>query len=215
MNFDRAVLMLMMAAQSGPVEFTSGASSSAAGASPATVTKPAGLEVGDLVLVVCDTDTGATLTTTSGPAWSGSYVANGTLAYGGVKLFWKVMTATDVANAWTLSFGGNGARSARYRGNGANAVTVKSTGSGSSGSTLTLAGFAKSASTYGVITVMINTADPAVPAGFTSRYNAVVGAERIHFADNQAAYVDGASVTWTPVFPGDGYVGFLLEVTGE
>lgn len=208
-----SVLMGML--QAGPVEFASGATSSATGGSSVSVTKPAGLEVDDLVIVVCDTDSGATLTTTSGSAWTGSYVANASFSRGGAKLFWKIMTATDVANAWTLSVGGLGARAVRYHGNGANSVAVKSTATASAGSTLTLTGFAKSVNTYGVITVMINTGSPAVPSGFVSRYNDVVSTYRAHLADNVASYVDGAAVVWDPVAGGDGWVGFLLEVTGQ
>lgn len=193
-----------------------------------SVTKPAGVEVGDLVVVwAIDIATGATLTTTSGSAWSKQSVSAGGSTNGAVIAFWKILNATDVANAWTLSSAAaDGVQALRWRGNGANAVAVKATTSDGGGNpTLTLAGFSKAAGHRGVIALFGQSqADPAagdgagiaVPSGFTERrrdYSVPDGFSAL-IADRLGGYVDGAAVQFTSAPAGPNKQGVLLEVTG-
>lgn len=215
----RLASVVMGMLQSGPVEFASAAVTAGAGASPATVTKPSGLEVGDLVFVYLgyiDDATGITVTTTSGATWSSS-LAQTPVTGDDVKtmLFWRFMTQTDISNAWTVTRTGINAVAVRYRAQGANAVSVQSSVMDAGSSTLTLPGFSKSALTYGVISFELSgTTTPAIPAGFVERYSVLSGF-RAYVADNVSTYVDGTSVVWTPVGGGSPFSGFLVEVTGE
>lgn len=210
-----ATVMLM---RRRPLEYRANAFTAGGGT---TITKPAGVEVGDLVVVwAIDISSGATLTTTSGSAWSKQSVSP-------AIAFWKILDATDVANAWTLSSAAaDGAQALRYRGNGTTAATVKATTSNGGGnSTLTLSGFAKAAGHRGVIALYSQySGDPsagdgatiAVPSGFTERRRDYSTGDFFAalIADRLGGYVDGASVQFTGANTGPNKVGVLLEVTG-
>ncbi len=194
------------------VDFINTANSGATGAGSMAVTKPSGIQVSDLVLVhVEDTVTAVTMNTSGGSSWPKIFMTASGLNQDGDALFWKVLTATDVANAWDVSVGGQGALSARYRGNGATAVTSKSTNNGG-GSPMTLTGFAKAANHYGVLSFVAGSSAFTPPTGFDERYDAAPVSSRIGLADRRAGYVDNAAVAWTVV--SGSARGFLVEVTG-
>jgi len=212
---NRAAIILALT-DGPPVEFVSTASTGSSGASSATVTKPSGVAVGDLVLVlVDDTETAVTLTTTSGSAWGKFFQAVSGINSDGHAVFWKILNATDVANAWTLSYGGQGATAFRYLSHEATSVSLKDSATASGAGSLSLTGFSKAAGNYGVLTFAINThaTAPTVPTGFVSRYSATPVSSRVVAADMLTGYVDGAAVAWTGFVSGE-RGGFLLEVTG-
>ncbi|OHB28152.1 MAG: hypothetical protein A2790_12095 [Phenylobacterium sp. RIFCSPHIGHO2_01_FULL_69_31] len=212
----RAVLLGMMG-QSGPVEFASAAATTGAGAATdVTLSKPTGVEVGDFVAVlVPDTLATASISTTGGATWSRSYQAASGNRDGAV-LCWKVLTATDVSNAWVLSHLGALAVAFRYHGYGALSAAVRSSDANTS-SSLTLSGFGKDVRTYGTLSFLRAQGSPTavLPSGFAARYDQLQGATRIVAADNNGGYVDGASVTWAGLATGNGSAAFLVEVMGE
>lgn len=194
-----------------------------------TVTKPAGVQVGDVVVVwAVDISSGATLTTTSGSSWSSQSVTASGSTNGATIAFWKILNATDVANAWTLSATpDDGVQALRYRGNGATAVTVKATKvDGGGASSMSLTGFSKAAghraaiALYGQSSGDVAAGDGAgiaVPAGFTERrrdYDVPLRFAAL-IADTLGSYVDGAAVQFTSAPTGPNKHGVLLEVTGS
>lgn len=215
--FSRGAI-LMALADGPPVEFKSTATT----ASGTTVTKPASLEVGMLVLVLAMNETaGATLTTTSGIAWSRS---EATIGGETIVLFWKFLNATDVANAWTLSASAAaGAIALAYIGHGATTLTIKST-NGVSGNTsvpLPLTGFSKAAGHYGAISIFYDSFTPApathTPAEFVERLRTSATGRLVVVAEQLIGYVDGTTVTWSDLNTATNTFAayaLLLEVTG-
>lgn len=198
-----------------PIAFRSMVASSAA---TSVVTKPAGIAVGDLVVVIIPDGSGiAGLSTTAGSAWAfdGETV-------GGVITFWswKVLNATDVANTWNTSANHTADTVAyAYEGRGATTLTRK-LGATSSGAVNTLdlgTGYAPSATTKGFIAYITDNAiadAPTVPAGFQSR-GGTAGARKTILSDNLISY-NGGPVIWTTVNSSgsnSGQSGTLFEVT--
>ncbi len=191
------------------------------------VTKPAGVEVGDLVFVwAMDCTSGAALTTTSGSAWSSQAVAIAAGSSNGwAKLYWKVLNATDVANAWAHTGGSDdGIIAVRYRANGSVTVTVKDTESNGSGTTtLTLAGFAKASGHRAAIAFFgapssTGAGGIVLPTGFTERRKesgaGITGTYVGIIADTLGSYTDGAAVSFTNCDANACEYGVLVEVTG-
>lgn len=216
--------VLMALADGPPVEYASSATT-APGAS--AVSKPAGLEVGDLVVVWAHgfSSPSPTLQTASGAAWAVVDNNAGVTLAGRMALFAKVMTATDVANAWNLSEAiSEGAVAIRYVSHGADTVTFKSANvTGSNGNfSVSGAGFTKAAGSYGVLGLAISTTEATtigVPAGFTQRSQVALNATiKISLSDNLYGYVDGAGATWTnfntPALASENGRAVLLEITG-
>lgn len=213
--------IIMALADGPPIEFTTTANS---GVGVTTIVKPSGVEVGDLVLVwTQNIPASATLVTTTGATWGRSVVSQVVAGpNNNSSLFWKVMTATDVAQAWVLSSAPTSFSVAvRYIGHGANTVITRTVGdyNGVGNTTLNLAGFTKSAGTYGVISVLVEqqtSGTPSVvPTGFTERARLALSGYTAVVADKLYDYVDGASVVWTlNTPPSNAESGLLLEVTG-
>jgi hypothetical protein len=216
--FSRGAI-LMALADGPPVEFKSTATT----ASGTTVTKPADLEVGMVVLVFAMNETGgATLTTASGSAWTRS---EATLGGQTVIFFWKVLNATDVANAWNLSASAAaGAVAVAYIGHGATTVTIKDSDaiSGTTNFSLTSTGFAKAAGHYGVIALLYDSLTTATaglsPSGFVERVRTNATGRLVVIADQLIGYVDATDLTWSNLntaAPADNAaLALLLEVTG-
>jgi hypothetical protein len=191
------------------------------------LTKPSGVEVGDLVFCwALDIASGAGLATSGGSAWSSQTVsiAAGS-ANGSGKLFWKFLNATDVANAWALdSAADDGVIAVRYRANGATTVTVKDTESNGSGTTtLALAGFAKAAGHRAAIAFFgapssTGAGGIVLPSGFTERRKesgaGIAGTYVGIIADTLGSYTDGAAVSFTNCDANATEYGVLVEVTG-
>lgn len=212
--------ILMALADGPPIEYVASATTATAATS---VGKPSGLEAGDLVLVwaTCAT-TGATLTTASGSAWTRYETGLGG-SFGYAVLFWKLLTATDVANAWTLSAAAShGAVALLYRSHGATTVTVKDDDlvSGNSNFNLTSTGFTKAAGHYGVIALALASATgttATAPTTFTSRLRTSTPGWLFVAVDKLFEYADGASALWADMnTSGVNNVGcvLLIEVTG-
>ncbi|UPT53196.1 hypothetical protein [Synechococcus phage Ssp-JY42] len=191
------------------------------------IAKPSGLEVGSLVLVWAHGFTGAspTLDTASGSAWTVVDNDNSVTLAGRLVLFAKVLTATDVANAWNLSeSAAEGAVSLNYLGNGATTVTAKN--SHTTGSNLdfnvSVTGFTKAAGVRGVLGFAISTTQSTaigVPSGFTERSQVALNSTiKVSLSDNILGYVNGATATWmnfnTPAADPQTGRGLLVEVTG-
>lgn len=221
MDLNPAILFAM--AEGPPIDF---ANSTVTANSASAITKPSDAAAGDLMVVfVADTSTGATLTTASGSAWS-RIEPSPTVGPKYHVLFWKVLNATDVANAWNLGGGvaGHGAITIRYRSNGATTVTLKDSYQvfeGVNGS-YPLTGFSKAAGTYGVLSLILvdgPTNAPGTPSGFTVRQSSNASGWRIVAADNLTGYVDGSSVTWSSVNSNAptsrSVLELLFEVTGS
>lgn len=204
--------------QGGPVDYAGFARTTAAvGETNVTLTKPSGLEVGDIVFgLLTDTPSTSSISTTGGSTWSRQSISAPGSNDGFSVLIWKVMTATDLANAWVLNIlGYYGMTLFRFRGLGATGATVKSTSAGT-GTSRALTGFAKAVNSYGVISFLGAAGSPTAvkPSNLNQQYNALNGAERMMVADS-GGYVDGASVTWTALEASSGSVAYLVEVTGE
>jgi hypothetical protein len=199
-------------------------------ASPPTstaVTKPAGIEAGDLVIVISTENVSSggpfatVLTTTSGSAWGTATLSAG--ATGVYRYWWKILNATDVANTWTHNVAHNPSVTAlAYRGNGATTLTVISNTANPNASaspTLAIPGYSNTES-KGTICWYIDAASTDVatpPSGFTSREAATIPFLLYHaFVDALGNYTQGATITWTTTNSGGGTSGeaaVLWDVT--
>lgn len=177
------------------------------------ITKPAGVAVGDLVFVLQPYDNSPNLTTTGGSAWNklnynwfgGSY---------NMTLYWKILDATDVANAWNLSGNSYGWVCVSYeRGTGCT-VAVRETREGSTALLIPFAGFTPQATfkmaLYFVVDRGTGTFTP--PAGWTERVDSSIGGGV--FSESVAERFDytggGVNVTNSSGSYNDG--GFMVEV---
>jgi hypothetical protein len=218
--------IVMALAEGPPVEYRAVATTAAAAT---VVSKPSGLEVGDLVTVwALGVGGGTTLTTSGGSAWTLAHDSSTgqSVITNRMILYTKVMTALDISAAWNLSAAvDEGALALRYTGHGATTVTMKSTqgGGGTVNISLTLTGFTKAAGHYGAIVLAITndtTAVPAFTSGLTVRSDGIFNSNaRVAAADQQYGYVDGASVIVSNLNPSaptnhQAYA-ILLEITGS
>lgn len=183
-----------------------------------TVSKPAGVASGDLVVVVVPyCSTGVTLTTSSGSAWTRSEINWSIYGYFSV-LFWKVLNATDVSNAWTLSESNDARACAWQPGTSAVASVTTTASQNAAGQTsYTQAGFTTGDATKGAISVVLDRdADvtPGAPSGFTSRASSVLESLFATAIADRPDY-QGGSVTWTNMNGAStfGEVGWLLNVS--
>lgn len=180
-----------------------------------TAAKPAGVAVGDLVVVVTGFDADPTLTTAGGSAWTKDSSAT-------QRLFWKILNATDVANAWNFSTSNIYATSIAYSPDGVaiDSVNVRSSADAlSSATSISIPGFAPSAGgrPRAVIAAISGGDDigggVVPPAGFTERVES--GNPEAAFADAQQTYYFGPAA-FTGLAGGSGggpaYSGWLLEV---
>jgi hypothetical protein len=125
------------------------------------IAKPSGVAVGDVVFIVANSPSAASVTTSGGSTWS-------TDTFGSCRVWWKILNATDVANAWSFD-AATGADVDAYIGNGATTVTAKGTAS-VSGSSLSFAGYTPDAATKGGVVYEQNSGGGTVtnPAGWTT-----------------------------------------------
>lgn len=199
-----------------PIVFR-GTTTSAANAT--FVSKPAGVAVGDLVVVAIGNSapvTPLTLTTLSGSAWNKNAMTWATFGYEST-IFWKILNATDVANNWNFSAATAYSCSA-YAAPGATAAAVRATfNMPSSGIGIgTLPGFTPTAGARGLVSAISDrTGDPNsvfAPAGFTARIKSNQSTYwTVALADMPPGYA-GGNLVWDV---GDVYtaVGWCLEVT--
>lgn len=193
---------------------------SAAGSSGATITKPAGVAVGDIVLVMATFGVGGkTLSTSGGSAWNRTELAWVSSGYGYYSvLFWKILNATDVANAWNLNVAAYTMSAVAYSGTPANATVKAMTENNSGVGELVLAGFAPAANSLGVVTLIHDRDDDLVsitpPAGFAERLDATYGPFHVDVADKLSGY-GGGDITWTDTYGDFTYpeAGFAVEIT--
>jgi hypothetical protein len=218
--------IVMALAEGPPVEFRAAAST---GPATTVISKPSGLEVGDLVLVwALGVGAGTTLSTATGSAWTIVHdsVSGHSVISSKMMVFSKVMTALDVSAAWNLTgLVAEGALALRYTGHGATTVTMKAALAvgGNVNVSATLTGFTKSAGHYGLITLVIAndlTSVPVFTAGLTTRSDSVFNSNaKVAAADQQYGYVDGASVVVSnlnPAAPANHQAyAILLEITGS
>ncbi len=181
----------------------------------ATVGKPSGVALGDLVIVLCPLTAG--LGSNMGTSGGGTWSVDELTAFTTGAIFWKVMDATDVANTWTKS-DTNDCVALRWQGPGTLAAAVKSTQStgGGGSSTLVLAGFTPSVNHRAAI-AMVNDLDAptgtTTPTNFTSRYaTSVLNVRSVNVVDWLGGYA-GGTVTFANLGLGTGEMGWLLEVT--
>lgn len=177
-----------------------------------TITKPASVAAGDLVIIVTGIGSDPTISTATGSTWSKSSSAT-------QRLFWKVLTATDVSNVWNSSDPNTYATAVAYSNAGVavSSVTVKSSAdAGPSVSSLTVAGFARSAGGRPRAVIAAISGDnsgnvPGTPTGFTGRASS--GSICSAIADRMLGY-SGESTTWTGLTNGasNSYSARLLEV---
>lgn len=156
--------------------------------------------------------------TVSGTGWTKSSLNWSLLGYWSA-VFWKELAAGDVAGriATTPNVTGVPVIFAVYR--GPTVASVKSTNAGASGTTLTLGGFTKSASSKAILSFVSDrdaSATPAPPAPFA----AVQGpGTSTTFTANLAAitsaglYSNGTDVVWTGFGNTFEQTGYLLELT--
>lgn len=185
----------------------------------ATVGKPAGVAVGDLAFVVCPDEGGTpgslTLTTTSGSVWTRLSLPFASGGYNSV-LFWKILNAADVANAWTASNALDYAAYAYQPAGFASLASRATTANPISQSSLTLAGFNPASDCKGAITVAIDRdtdTTSAPPTNFTKRAQTALTNFRVSVADPTTDYAS-VPITWTGLqgASGNAEAGWFLEV---
>lgn len=218
--------LLALIANPPAVEFMSSALTAGIAATGA-VTKPSGVEVGDLVVLwALDCTSAVAVATASGSGWNVqtvSIAAASTNGYGAA--FWKVLTATDVANAWNLTGAAeDGVLAIRYRAHGATGATVKDTTSNGSGTTtFTLDGFTKAAGHYGAIALFGASSSAGAggivgPSGFAERRRdsgaGLAGTFVAIVADLVSGYPDLIDVVFSNCDGNATEYGILLEITG-
>jgi len=179
-----------------------------------TIVKPAGVAAGDLVVIVTGLDVDPTITTASGgDVWSKNSDAT-------QRLFWKILTAHDVANNWGSSSVNTYASAAAWSNQSLaiSSVTIRSAAdSGPNVTTLTVPGFAPSGSgkprtVIAAISTNWNAgSNIAAPSPFTAR--AQHQNPNSTLADMTVGY-SGQSAAWTGLTSGAGNTnsGWLVEV---
>lgn len=202
---------LMAPAYAPPITYRSKSTNNG---SSSAITKPASVAVGDLVVIFQpQPNTGQDVSTSSGSTWSRLNQNFGGNSY---ALNWKVLNATDVANAWSFASAVDAYQCVAYVGNGASSVVLKSTDSTTS-TALAQAGFTPNAAHRGAISVLADTnnADtPVQPVNWNLRDLASYGGgptTHVGFADNLGAY-QGGTVSWTSLTAASAG-GWLFEVT--
>lgn len=161
------------------------------------MTKPAGVAVGDLVILVTVSGADGAVATTSGSTWTKDSGAT-------QRLYWKVLDATDVANNWVWTGAGTvylAAIAYSNAGQTISSVAVSGqTDAGPSVTSLTIPGAGPSAAgrPRAVIAALAtnNSAvwvTPSQPTDFTMRAISSVTAS---VADRMLGY-SGTSATWT------------------
>lgn len=190
--------------------------------STSTAPKPAGIAVGDTVVVVAVQTIGASLTTSSGSAWT-STSFNNTTGARTYAVYSKTLNATDVANAWNFSGAVGGCFSIAYDARGTGAVAQKESEVNTvAATTVVLNGYSPAWNHKGAFTVMVDettTATDTTPTNFTSREAGNYGSGptvRVSFADRIDGNYSG-SVTWTntgAVSDGTTECAALYEITG-
>lgn len=194
-----------------------------------TAQKPSGIAVGDLVFVIngiAPAGTGAppNLKTSGGSAW-GKFVGAAGSNWG---VYWKVLNATDVANAWnfvdavddTTPESCSGTGSFAYEGRGATTVTSQqSVAHGTAQASIDFTGFTPAFNSKGVVTVMMNRETlltEVQPSGFALRELAGYVGGDMGFADRLGSY-EGGALSWTGMGSVGGAIlvegGILFEVT--
>lgn len=193
------------------IAYRAGATTSAS----TTCAKPAGVAVGDLVIVVVpDLDT-LTLTTSGGSAWTRDQINWSTLFYESVA-FAKVLTALDVSNAWTFSATATG-RATAWAGEDLGGVAIRSPGENVtlSAASLTLTGYTPTDTPLAVAIVIDRDPDvtPVAPSGWTNRFSGVVATNWVVALADFDNYL-GANVVWTGLngAGGTAQVGWIVEV---
>lgn len=184
--------------------------SSANTGNASTITKPSGIVVGDLVLIICQGH--PAIATSGGTAWSVDTSATNN------RIYWKIIDATDVANTWTAP-SGTYAFAAAYTANGqaiSSVVSKSSADATVAATSITIPGFAPGSPGRARLVIAaaigtdISSGNVTPPSTFTERAEGV--ADGI-VADAQQTY-GGQNVTFTG-FSGTGSVpksGWLLEV---
>lgn len=199
-----------------PLPFRASATSGAGTA----IAKPAGVAVGDVVFITAARIAGGTtVSTATGSTWSSSLLTPSDT----VGLFWKIMNATDVAQAWSSSGAFEGALAVAYTpAVAASAVTLRSSTNNAAGkSTLDLAGFGPGPTSRGVVTAIIDrdagASTEVAPAGFTTRASFLMGSfYKAFVADLGPPGRVTPTVTWTATDGGGSLFaecGWLLEIT--
>ncbi len=124
-----------------------------------SVAKPAGLAVGDLVVVLASFDGATSMNTVGGSAW-GVSTNNWPASYSYTSsVFYKVLDANDVANAWTINASVM-TQIAVYQPNGANRISVKSsTDTGGGVGSFNTPTYAPSASHAGAVIIVCDRDD--------------------------------------------------------
>jgi hypothetical protein len=192
---------------------------------PGTVTKPAGVAVGDLVIVVNVANsfgtTPSTLTTASGSAWGqGTFGAEGVT---NIYTYWyKFLNATDVSNAWQIASGmGDPVVAVAYDcSKGGSVLTEKadvfSPVNSSTAPTLTAPGFVPADQSHGIIAYFIDaetSASDTVPSGMTVRDTTTAGTAYKAIASDMLGNYEGQDLVWTGVAGIKGEAVVVWEVT--
>lgn len=203
----------MMVPQPQAISFRASATTSAS----ATISKPAGVAVGDLVIITATDPTSlGNISTASGDTWTANEIIWTTSGLGyKSRIWWKFLNATDVANSWTHSGGAKDFGAVAWIATGASAVVVKSTTNGAGSTTsFDLAGYTTAVSRGTISVISDRDASAAtVPSGFTSRFAAVLNTSWWQgiAARNFGNPVATGTVTWTVASPNP-EVGWLLDV---
>ncbi|MEI6439000.1 MAG: hypothetical protein WCO83_02235 [Alphaproteobacteria bacterium] len=190
----------------------------------ATVTKPSGVAVGDLVFVIVPYSTStavrATMSTSGGASWNRD-VSVDTLAYG-AALLWKILNATDVSNAWNIADATNYyVLAVAYSQNGppiVSATLKQAVGSGTTAqTTMNFSAISKSAGSRSIIILGIDrdaTVTPSPPAGWSLDINSTDSVFDKFATNIPSSTYTGTSISIGGMFASPGYpeCGWAFEI---
>ncbi len=173
------------------------------------VNKPAGIAVGDIVLIFADrggSGGATTITTSGGGTWTKLAAAGGYTA-----VFWKVLDATDVSNSWG-SLPDGYCTTIAYIPNGATGVDLTTYSAVPTAGVLTIPGVSRFGS-RGIVTLLSNKStgpSGVVPTSFTDRQAVATWGSGV--ADLLTGAYAGGNVVWTGL-PAASQDSFLVKFT--
>lgn len=181
------------------------------------INKPAGIQVGDIVLLVFFITSGGNVTavsTNGGNPWTQKsvYVDGGGLEY---SVWAKVMDAADIANQWfpgVFPNGGFYCAALAYIPKGAVDVTVGAWVENTVTATMTIPGMSNSNS-RGAVSGYIDNGGVTgtLPGAFSLTYNPAVAGGAQKFAEQFTGGYNGGPVLWTGVPTTRSTFGFLAK----
>lgn len=205
---------LMSPTHAAPIVYRSKSSGTS---SALALTKPAGVAVGDIAVILQPTRGGGQgVATASGATWTTVAFTDGTFNW---SFSWKLLNSTDVANGWAYNSADRDFDIVAFQGNGATTVSLKETRVNTTGAAgLAYTGFNPDAAHRGAVAMMLDqnsAVTPTQPTNWSLRDSTALSSGptvRCSIADSLGAYQGGA-LSWTGLSGASEQLGILLEIT--